>query len=64
LFFEKKRIAEGKGKSAARLQGEKEERGRKMIKSAVYCLCGVEEECHEDDKGRLIISRTGKVFKL
>jgi hypothetical protein len=64
LFFEKLRIAEGKGKSKARLQVEKDERGRKKIRSQIYEINGLEEECVEDEQGRLVLVKTGKVVKL
>jgi hypothetical protein len=64
LFFEKQRIAEGKGKSKARLQAEKDERGRGKVRSQMFVINGVEEECIDDEKGRLVLVRTGKVVKL
>jgi hypothetical protein len=60
LFFEKKRIAEGKPKSAGRLKAE----GGAMARGEVYEILGEEVECHEDAKGRLIITETGKFVKL
>jgi hypothetical protein len=61
IFFEKKRIAEGKPKSAGRLRLEPQISEKDPL---VYEIKGVEEECYEDSKGRLIYSRTGKVVKL
>jgi hypothetical protein len=64
MFFEKLRIVEGKGKSKARLQVEKEERGSKKIRSEIYEIHGVEEECVDDEKGRLVFVKSGKIVKL
>ena len=62
MFFEKKRIAEGKGKNPARLQREMA-RG-KPTASLIYIIKGEEVECHENDKGKLIVTETGKLLKL
>ena len=63
LFFEKKRIAEGKPKSPSRLQVERRF-GWIATKIYVYEIRGQEEECFEDGKGRLYLKRTGKAVKL
>ena len=61
LFFEKKRIAEGKPKSAGRLNAEG---GARTSEGDIYEIMGEELECHEDAKGRLIVTETGKPVKL
>lgn len=63
IFFEKKRIAEGKPKSAARLRLERAG-GWIATRVYVYEIQGKEEECFEDGKGRLFLRRTGKPVKL
>jgi hypothetical protein len=62
IFFEKKRIAEGKGKTPARLEKESAIRRRETEVILEY----KEEEiiCDEDDKGKLIVRETGKLFKI
>jgi hypothetical protein len=60
VFFEKKRIAEGKPKNAGRLKAE----GGAELSGEIYEILGEEVECHEDAKGRLIITETGKPVKL
>ena len=63
IFFEKKRIAEGKPKSASRLKLERA-CGWIATRIYVYEIQGQEEECFEDGKGRLFLKRTGKPVKL
>jgi hypothetical protein len=62
IFFEKKRIAEGKGKSPSRLNQEIRTRGRPS--EVVLEYKGEEVVCDEDDKGKLIVRETGKLFKV
>ena len=63
IFFEKKRIAEGKPKNAARLALERQSKFI-LTKTEIYEIKGEEVECFEDLKGKLYNRKTGKVVKL